>query len=70
MIQSKPPVTRWYNNLSLAGKTTCMDKIASNSNSIFARSAGFSLSGSQIRMLVRVSGSAESSTGYGRFSSL
>ena len=38
----------WYNNLSLAGKTTYPDKIASNSNSIFARSARFSLSGSHI----------------------
>ena len=31
---------------------TCMDKIASNSNSIFLGSAGFSLSGSQFRVLL------------------
>ena len=48
MIQSKPAVTHWYNNLSLAGKQPVRIKITSNSNSIFAGSAGFSLSESQI----------------------
>ena len=48
LCSEAPCDTRWYNNLSLAGKTTYPDKIASNSNSIFARSARFSLSRSHI----------------------
>ena len=35
-MECKPPVTRWCNNLSDSWETTCMDKIASISNSIFA----------------------------------
>ena len=43
MVWPKSPVTRWCNNLSVAGKWI---KFASNSNSIFVQSAGFLLSGS------------------------
>ena len=34
--------------VSVGWETTCMDKIASNLNSIFAGNAGFLLSGSQL----------------------
>ena len=47
-----PPVTCWCNDLSSAGKKlTHADKIGSNSNSIFAGSAGFSLSRSHISLM-------------------
>ena len=49
MIQCKPPVTPWCNNLSLAEKRPVRIKSSlSNSNLIFAGSAGFSLSRSHI----------------------
>ena len=38
-------VTRWCNNLSLAGKRPVRIKIASNSNSIFAQVPGFHSAG-------------------------
>ena len=48
LCSEAPCDTCWYNGLCLVGKTTYPDKIASNSNPIFAGSARFSLSRSHI----------------------